>query len=219
MNLASSVQKIYEEIFFSMLRYHNKKYNLDSLSLSGGCVQNSVANGKIKEETNFKNIYIPPAAGDAGGAIGSSMFFLKRHKIHHDNNFDYAYLGSYFTNDEISEVIKNNQLQKLNFEIKNLNDESLNSEVAKSLNSGKVVGWFKGKMEWGPRALGNRSILYNPGLINAKDVLNIKIKRRENFRPFAPAIMHEYCKDWFEGVDGDNFMSSVYKVKKEKISL
>jgi carbamoyltransferase len=220
-DLAASLQKVYEEIFFLKLNSIYKKYNNQNLVLSGGCIHNSVANGKIKNNTSFKNIYIPPAPGDAGGAIGSVFYLLnKDNKTHPINQ---SYLGNCYLNSFIESCIKQNQLLIENNNCKVTfiqNFKSVCDYVSLSLTRAKIIGWFQGRMEWGPRALGNRSILGDPRNIDFKNLINKKIKKREDFRPFAPSILHEYVNDWLEVQNiFDPYMSGVYMVKQDKKHL
>jgi len=216
--LAKSVQTVYEDIFFHLLNIIYKKYNVENLSISGGCAMNSVANGKIIKNTNFKNIYISPNPGDAGGSVGSASIYINKKykkKFHVQN---YAYLGNSYKNDEILKVLKENSIDD-KFEVKFLDDNDLYSRVSKSLTEEKIVGWFQEKMEWGPRALGNRSILADARNPKIKDIINSKIKRRESFRPFAPSILEDQVTNWFEVDKKVPFMSEVYLIKSEKKKL
>ena len=219
-DLAHSTQKVYEEAFLNILNNLHEKYQIDNLCIAGGCGMNSVANGKIKNQTKFKNIYIQPAAGDAGGSIGSAFAtHFKNSNNKRSFQMKHAYWGTSFSEDEILECL-NKSSEKIIYENctfeKVADDKNLNSTVAKAISLGKVVGWFQGRMEWGPRALGNRSILGDPRRSDMKDILNLKIKRRESFRPFAPSILREYVKDWFENDDEVPFMMKVYQIKKDK---
>ena len=217
-DLAKSVQTVYEDIFFHLLNIIYKKYNVENLSISGGCAMNSVANGKIIKNTNFKNIYISPNPGDAGGSVGSASIYINKKykkKFHVQN---YAYLGNSYKNDEILKVLKENSIDD-KFEVKFLDDNDLYSRVSKSLTEEKIVGWFQEKMEWGPRALGNRSILADARNPKIKDIINSKIKRRESFRPFAPSILEDQVTNWFEVDKKVPFMSEVYLIKSEKKKL
>ena len=219
-DLAHSTQKVYEEAFINILNNLYNKYQNENLCIAGGCGMNSVANGKIKNNTKFKNIYIQAAAGDAGGAIGAAF------ATHYQNSSEkrifqmkHAYWGTSFNENQILECLKENHKniedQKC-FYKKISNDKELNQIVAKDISEGKVIGWFQGKMEWGPRALGNRSILGDPRRPDMKNILNIKIKRRESFRPFAPSILREHVSDWFENDDEVPFMMKVYQIKEDK---
>lgn len=222
MDIAHSVQAMYEEAFFHLLNNLHKKFPIDNLALAGGCGMNSVANGKIRLKTPFKNVYVQSAAGDAGGAIGAAIDLWYRLNIRKENKrvevHNHAYWGPSFSDDEIKSIIDKNFL-KLNIEECEVNiasnKESLYSEVAEEVAKGSVVGWFQGRMEWGPRALGNRSIVCDPRRSNMKDILNIKIKRRESFRPFAPSVLAEAVDEWFEQNDDVPFMMQVYQIHPE----
>ena len=219
-DLAHSAQKVYEEAFLNILHNLYNKYKSDNICIAGGCGMNSVANGKIKNKTKFKNIYIQPAAGDAGGSIGAAFAtHFKNSNNKRSFQMKHAYWGTSYNDDEILECLNKSNQKIINenctFE-KVTSDKTLNSTVAKAIADGKVVGWFQGRMEWGPRALGNRSILGDPRRSDMKDILNIKIKRRESFRPFAPSILREHVKDWFANDDEVPFMMKVYQIKHEK---
>jgi carbamoyltransferase len=182
---------------------------------------NSVANGKVKRNSKYNNVYIQSAAGDAGGAIGAA--FVAYYKVcpnaRREFVMDHAYLGNAFTNNEIEVVLNANkqQLVDKHCHVEKICKESvLLQRTAKAIAEGKVVGWFQGRMEWGPRALGNRSILADPRRTDMKDILNLKIKRRESFRPFAPSILREAVFDWFEEDDEVPFMMKVLQVREEK---
>ena len=221
-DLAHSTQKVYEEAFINILNNLYNKYQVDNLCIAGGCGMNSVANGKIKNQTQFKNIYIQPAAGDAGGSIGAAFTtHFKNSNNKRSFQMKHAYWGTSYKDDEILECLnQNNQRIKdenCSFE-KIIDDQILNKTVAKAISEGKIIGWFQGRMEWGPRALGNRSILGDPRRSDMKDILNLKIKRRESFRPFAPSILREYVKEWFENDDEVPFMMKVYQIKESKRS-
>lgn len=214
-DIATSVQSMYEEAFYHILNELYKKIGLRNIALAGGCIQNSRANGSIYDKTPFENIYVPPAAHDAGGAIGAA-FYLWHQILNKPRNFEMAspFLGPTFNNSEIKAVLK-----KSNIKYKEMNEEQLIERVTKDLAEGKIVGWFQGRSEWGPRALGNRSILADPRREEIKDILNARIKKREWFRPFAPVILKEKIKEWFERSEGVPFMEKVYNIKKEKREL
>ena len=219
-DMAHSIQKVYEEAFLNILNNLYEKYQNDNLCIAGGCGMNSVANGKIKNNTKFNNIYIQPAAGDAGGAIGAAFAtHYKNSNKKRTFKMNHAYWGTSFNNDQIFNCLKKNEKniedQKCSFKFISDNNE-LNKIVAKDISEGKVVGWFQGKMEWGPRALGNRSILGDPRRSDMKDILNLKIKRRESFRPFAPSILREHVSEWFKNDDEVPFMMKVYQIKDDK---
>jgi len=221
-DIARSVQAMYEEAFFHLLNTLHKKHGLDNLALAGGCAMNSVANGKIYRNTPFKKVYIQSAAGDAGGAIGAA--FSVWHKLAGKRGFvmDHAYWGPQFDDGAIGSLLESNDEkltgQGIKRELVNAEDV-LFSRTAKAISEGKVVGWLQGRMEWGPRALGNRSILGDPRRADMKDILNLKIKRRESFRPFAPSILRESVPDWFETDDDVPFMMQVYQIQDGKRQL
>ena len=222
-NIAASVQVCYENILFNILNYIYKKFRIDRLTLSGGCAQNSLANGKIINNTSFKSLFVPSNPGDAGGAVGAAYCaWYQITKLRPSKNKT-AYLGSSYTNSYIEEVILQNKsiLDFENCRFLYISDEDdLCKYVAEEISKKKVIGWFQGGMEWGPRALGNRSIISDPRNPDIRDLLNTKIKRRESFRPFAPSILLEEAADWFEDFnDEELYMSRVLKFKKDKIKL
>jgi carbamoyltransferase len=212
MDLAFGLQQRFEEIFFDLLNRLHKQVPNDDLALAGGCALNSVANGKIFDRTPFRRTYIQPAAGDEGLAIGAAL-----HTYHsvatHPRRYElrHSYLGPEFSDERIQSA-----LQTAGLAYCKLDRASLLESVAEQIAGGKVVGWFQGRMEWGPRALGNRSIVAHPGLPNMKDVLNARIKHREWFRPFAPSILAEYQHEYFERDHPSPFMLHVYKIRPEK---
>jgi carbamoyltransferase len=224
-DIAHSVQAMYEEAFFHLLNKLFEKYNLDNLAIAGGCAMNSVANGKVLLKTPFKKIYIQAAAGDAGGAIGAAL--TTWHKTIGEKSkkritpHSHAYWGPSFKNDYIRDLL-NTQKKRIETEnciMENFSEISkLTKLTAAEIANGKVIGWFQGKMEWGPRALGNRSIICDPRRSDMKDILNLKIKRRESFRPFAPSILLEDVSNWFEQTDDVPFMMQVYQIIKSKRS-
>jgi carbamoyltransferase len=223
MDIARSAQAMYEEAFFHLLNKIYIKHGLDNLALAGGCAMNSVANGKIYLNTPFKKVYIPASAGDAGGAIGAA-FALESQINRAGSRFlmNHAYYGPEYCNEDITKVLEaeNVSLEIEGCSVRHIEDESvLVAEVAEAIAQGYVVGWFQGRMEWGPRALGNRSILGDPRRADMKEILNLKIKRRESFRPFAPSILRECVVDWFEQNDDVPFMMQVYDVIPSKRSL
>ncbi len=221
-DIAHSTQKIYEEVFLNILNNIYDKYQNKNLCIAGGCGMNSVANGKIKNNTKFKNIFIQAAAGDAGGAIGAAYStYYQNKKEKRKFQMKHAYFGTSYDEIKILECLKINEkkiIQQNCSYNKISNDKELNQIIAKDISEGKIIGWFQGKMEWGPRALGNRSILGDPRRKDMKDILNIKIKRRESFRPFAPSILREHVHEWFENEDEVPFMMKVYQVKENKRS-
>ena len=217
-DLAHSVQKMYEEAFFHLLNALYKNRPDENLAIAGGCAMNSVANGKIRRRTPFKNIYVQAAAGDAGGAVGSAL--AAWHELHPAgarHRSRNAYLGPAFSAEDIDEVLRVHPGGLDEFKIDRYTDEmELCTSVATAISTGAVVGWFHGAMEWGPRALGHRSILCDPRRGDMKDILNIKIKRRESFRPFAPSVLREKVDEWFEEDDDVPFMMKVFQIRKEK---
>jgi carbamoyltransferase len=221
-NIAASLQAMYEEAFFHLLNYVYEQTRVPNLCLAGGCAMNSVANGKIFDRTPFEEIYIQAAAGDAGGALGAACY-VWNHALSQPRDFvmEKAYWGPGFSEDEFSIqlTVVSGQLQSQNCEIQRIGDEDeLCRRTAREIADGRVVGWFQGRMEWGPRALGNRSIVVDPRRAEMKDVLNDRIKRRERFRPFAPSILLERVGEYFEKDYPDPFMIKVYPIRPEKRS-
>jgi len=222
-DIAHSVQAMYEEAFFALLNAVHARYRVDRLALAGGCAMNSVANGKVYSRTSFRNLYVQAAAGDAGGAIGAaSTVWGRLSGAQRQPRMDNAYLGPAFTPEEVGAAIEANEqeiaAQGCIVSVAQ-NEQELCERTAGAVADGAVVGWFQGRMEWGPRALGNRSIVCDPRRADMKDLLNRKIKRRESFRPFAPSILREAVADWFE-VDADvPFMTQVYPIRVHKRRL
>jgi carbamoyltransferase len=194
----------------------HERYRVDALALSGGCAMNSVANGKVRGRTRFKHLYVQPAPGDAGGAIGAALVASagrSRFPMRH------AYWGPQFTDAEIRSALKarDGDIAASGGKVLNEGDEAaLVARVSAAIAQGAVVGWFQGRMEWGPRALGNRSILGDPRRADMKEILNSKIKRRESFRPFAPSILREAVAEWFETDADVPFMSEVFQVREAR---
>jgi carbamoyltransferase len=212
MDLAFALQHRFEEIFFHLLNQLYSRVPSENLAMAGGCALNSVANGKLFDRTSFRRTYIQPAAGDEGLAIGAALYTYhsvlkqpRRHELKH------SYLGPEFSESRIESALGEAGLQ-----YRKLDRAVFLDTVAGKIASGNVVGWFQGRMEWGPRALGNRSIVAHPGLPNMKDVLNARIKHREWFRPFAPSIMADRQHDYFEHDHPSPFMLHVYKIRPEK---
>jgi carbamoyltransferase len=222
LDIARSVQAIYEEAFFHLIRTAQERYGSKNLALAGGCAMNSVANGKVRRVTPFRRVYVQSAAGDAGGAIGAA--FALWHKLGGKRTFvmDHAYWGPEFTPADIAKELSEyrTELSRAGCTIEELpHDSTLCRRTSAAIADGKVVGWFQGRMEWGPRALGNRSILCDPRRADMKAVLNAKIKRRESFRPFAPSILEEAVPEWFEENDAVPFMMQVFQIRQEKRHL
>jgi len=277
-DLARSAQVIYEEAFFALLRALHRRHPSPNLALSGGCAMNSVANGKVYLETPFKKMYLPAAAGDAGGAIGAAAMVaaklagtiegpnkairsrrvggqLSEVRDQSPNSdlrlptSDFSassavgaprfslgrpaptlagsvnvtsfspYLGPCFSKDNCWRILESRrtEISQAECQMSEISDErTLCNRTARAIADGKVIGWFQGRMEWGPRALGNRSILCDPRRSDMKDILNAKIKRRESFRPFAPSILRESVSDWFEQDDDVPYMMEVFQIREEK---
>jgi carbamoyltransferase len=221
-DIARSGQAMYEEAFFHLLRVLQERSGLTDLSLAGGCAMNSVANGKVRRVTPFRRVYVQPAAGDAGGAIGAA--FAIWHKLGGKRTFvmDHAYWGPSFTAADISHLLAAHQSDVVaaGCTVEDISDEAtLCRRTAAAIADGKVVGWFQGRMEWGPRALGNRSIVCDPRRPDMKALLNAKIKRRESFRPFAPSVLEEAVAEWFEEDDAVPFMMQVFQIREEKRAI
>ena len=211
-DLATSAQKFTEKVIFHLLNHLHKETGSENICITGGVAQNSVANGRILENTPFKNIYIPSAGHDSGTSIGSA-FYLYNQLLGNSRmpEITSAYFGSKFNHEEIIKV-----LDKEGVTYTIVSDDDLFERVSDKLVDGGVVGWFQGRAEFGPRALGNRSILVDPRRKDAKDLLNEKIKRRESFRPFAPSILKEAVGEYFIQHDAVPFMEKVFDIKKEK---
>ena len=211
-DIAASVQKYTEEIIFHILKYLHKKTGLSNVCIAGGVAQNSVANGKLTENTPFKEVYIPSAGHDAGISMGAALYvhnqILKKERM---PAIWSAYTGSQYSNEDIEAYLKSKDI-----EYQKYNGDDLYNVVADRLADGGVIGWFQGRAEFGPRALGARSILADPRRADAKELLNSKIKKRESFRPFAPSILEDYVHEYFEKTDKVPFMEKVFLIRKEK---
>ena len=221
-DIARSVQAMYEEAFFNLLRVLHAQSGMTNLALAGGCAANSVANGKVRRETPFRRVYVQAAAGDAGGAVGSA--FAVWHQLGGARTFtmDHAYWGPSFDKENIANLLAAHQsdIRAAGCVVEEMpGEDELCRRVAAEIADGKVVGWFQGRMEWGPRALGNRSILCDPRRADMKALLNAKIKRRESFRPFAPSVLEEAVPDWFEEDDAVPFMMQVFQIREDKRPL
>ncbi|MEP7278886.1 MAG: carbamoyltransferase C-terminal domain-containing protein [Bacteroidota bacterium] len=214
-DLATSVQRVTEELIFYMLKHLKERTGMKNICIAGGVAQNSVANGKIAESTGFEGVYIPSAGHDAGISMGSALY-LYNHILEQPRAAPVysAYTGSRFSNNEIEAF-----LQSRNIKYRRLDDEELYDTVTNKLIEPGVVGWFNGRAEFGPRALGARSILADPRNQQAKDLLNLKIKRRESFRPFAPSVLKEYSSEYFTKPDPVPFMEKVFPVRPEKQAI
>jgi carbamoyltransferase len=214
-DIAASVQRFTEETIFHILKGLHERTGLTNVCIAGGVAQNSVANGKLTRNTPFKNVYIPSAGHDAGISMGAAQY-VYHHTLSQSRvePIYSAYTGAKFSNDEIEAT-----LQSQNIEYTKYSDEELYDVASDRLIKGGVIGWFNGRAEFGPRALGARSILADPRRNDAKELLNSKIKRRESFRPFAPSILKEYVSEYFEVDDIVPFMEKVFPIRKEKQAL
>jgi carbamoyltransferase len=215
-NFAASLQALTEEVYFHLLHRLYAATGLRRLCVAGGVAFNSVANGKIVERTPFEEVYIQPAAGDAGTALGAA-FSVWHQTLGQPRAFEmqHAYWGPEFSHEVMRCCMATQPWGYREFS----SPELLCQCTAEHIAAGKVVGWFQGRMEWGPRALGNRSILADPRRADMRDVLNALIKRREPFRPFCPSILHEQVGEYFAGSPTDPFMITVYSIKPEKRSV
>jgi len=216
MDLAKSVQVVVEKIVLRMARYARQLTGSSNLCLAGGVALNCVANGKLSRAAIFDNIWVQPASGDAGGALGSAYgayFKNDKHErsIQATDSMNGTFLGPEFNDAEVQAF-----LDKKNIKYRRLCESSFFSKVAELISEGKVVGWFQGRMEYGPRALGNRSILADPRSPKMQKVLNLKIKYRESFRPFAPSVLSEDVSEWFEHDSDSPYMLLVADVKEDK---
>jgi carbamoyltransferase len=211
-DIAASLQVTLEHAYFEILKKLHAKTKVDKLCLSGGVALNSVCNGKLFKETPFKEAYIQPASGDGGTALGAALSVWHQ-KLRKPRSFhmEHAYTGPCYKDEEIEKTLTNSGVS-----FRKLTDDALFPFVAQSIADGKVIGWFQGNMEFGPRALGNRSILVDPRRHDMKDILNARIKHREPFRPFAPSILEEAVNSYFEEKHPSPFMLMVYPIKKEK---
>ncbi len=216
MDIASSIQKVTEEIMIKICNSLKNEYGIDNLCLAGGVALNCVANGKILKNNIFKNIWIQPAAGDAGGSLGAALAFwhIELNKERISNNKDVmkgSYLGPSFSDEEIQKSLNNIGAK---FEL--LDEDLLIEKTADDLSKGNAIGWFQGRMEFGPRALGGRSIIGDPRSPNMQKNLNLKVKYRESFRPFAPSVLREDVNEWFDLNSDSPYMLLVADIKKEK---
>ena len=213
MDIASSIQAVTEDIILKITKNISKEYKIENLCLAGGVALNCVANGKILKNSIFKNIWIQPAAGDAGGSLGAALSFwysgLKKPRNIYEDQMQGSYLGPKYTNDEIEDSFK-----ELKANYTKLPNEELINTVALELSKEKTIGWFQGRMEFGPRALGGRSIIADPRSSKMQKELNLKVKFRESFRPFAPSILIDDVSDWFEMETSSPYMLLVAEVKK-----
>jgi carbamoyltransferase len=216
MDMASSIQAATEEIVLKITRFLSNEFKLENLCMAGGVALNCVANGKILKEGLFKNIWIQPASGDAGGALGAAQAFYyqeldNKRKILKTDSMNGSYLGPQFSDEQVEDELK---ICGANY--KKLTSDQIIKDTAKALSDEKAVGWFQGRMEFGPRSLGNRSIIADSRSEKMQKNLNLKVKYRESFRPFAPAVLFEKVSEWFEINSESPYMLLVADVKKSK---
>jgi carbamoyltransferase len=219
MDLAASIQAVTEEIVLRLTRSLAKKTGQKNLCLAGGVALNCVANGKVLRDHSFDDLWIQPAAGDAGGSIGAALatYYVETGKCRHTNGSDTmhgSYLGPSFTNDDIE-----SRLKAAGAIYSTLDDDALLAASVDALTSGQAVGWFQGRMEFGPRALGARSILGDPRSPTMQKILNLKVKYRESFRPFAPAVLRQHVSDWFELNADSPYMLLVAGIRQDRRRL
>ena len=223
-DLARSTQVVYEEVFFNLIEAARGESGYKNLALAGGCANNSVANGKVRRNTPYERVYVHAAPGDAGGAIGAA--FAVWHEAGGERKFvmDHAYWGPGFTDADHDALLAERSADIAEAgcvceAFAEADEDALCARVALAISEGKVVGWFQGRMEWGPRALGNRSIVCDPRRADMKEILNAKIKRREGFRPFAPSVLEDHVPTWFEEDDAVPFMMQVFQIREDKRAM
>ena len=217
MDIAASIQKVTEEIMIKLATSIKQEYNIKNLCLAGGVALNCVANGKILKEKIFDSIWIQPAAGDAGGSLGAALALWhiengNKRIVNPNDDMKGSYLGNEFSQKDIEK-----ELSSLGANFKTLDYEDLINKTSEILSNDKAIGWFQGRMEFGPRALGARSILADPRSENMQKNLNLKVKYRESFRPFAPSVLKEDLRDWFDIQDESPYMLFVSNVNSKKI--
>lgn len=208
-DLAASVQLVLEENYFTLLNFVQKETGTTAVCLAGGVALNCVANGMILERTKFRDVYVQPAAHDAGTAIGAALY-VQHQELKRPRSFEmrHVYYGPEYSD---AQILRDLEASRCKY--RDLSEDDLIRETAKAISQGKIVGWFQGRMEFGPRALGNRSILADPRRKDMKDILNNRIKYREPFRPFCPSILAESVGDYFDTNYPSPFMIMAYKVK------
>ena len=216
MDIASSIQKVIEKVLIKIVKSLRSEFKIQNLCLAGGVALNSVANGKIADKKIFKNLWVQPASGDAGGSLGSALAYWYNEKNNERSNIEEdtmqgSYLGCEYKHEYILNFFNSN-----NIVFKELDENEILHKTAKDLANGLAIGWFQGKMEFGPRALGNRSILADPTSEKMQSKLNLKIKFRESFRPFAPSILEEFYDEWFEMDKKSPYMMYVHNIKDSK---
>jgi carbamoyltransferase len=219
-NVAASLQARLEEVYFRMLELSAVRTPLKSVCLAGGVAFNCVANGKIFDNTSIEQVFVQPAAGDAGLAVGAA-YYVWHQKLGKPRSFvmDHAYWGPGFSTAEIRAAIEASGIAREGYIVAELPEQELARRAAAIIADGKILGWFQGRAEWGPRALGNRSIVADPRRADMKDILNRRIKHREIFRPFAPSILAEATGEWFAKSHPSPFMTLAYAVRPEKREL
>jgi carbamoyltransferase len=220
-DIAHSVQAVYEDAFLHLLRTLQATSGETILALGGGCAQNSVANGRITTSTPYRELYVAAAGYDAGGALGAALAVAVSGNSRRPAPMHHAFLGPSASEARIAAVLEETlgELTSSGCQVERLAPEAVAEAAASRIASGDVVGWFHGRMEWGPRALGARSILCDPRRADMKALLNRKIKRRESFRPFAPSVLREHVAEWFERDADVPFMSQVFPIRAEKRSI
>jgi carbamoyltransferase len=216
MDIASSIQAVTEEVVLKMIRSLAKEYHIANLCMAGGVSLNCVANGKILKDQSFKEIWIQPAAGDAGGALGAALSVWhkeldKPRKLYQKDSMKGSYLGPDF-----SQMAIEQELENCGATFEAITEEEMLEQAIQALIEGKAIGWFQGRMEFGPRALGGRSILGDPRSETMQKTLNLKVKYRESFRPFAPSVLREDASEWFDLDDDSPYMLLVSNVKQSK---
>ncbi len=217
MDIAASIQKVTEEVIVKLAKSLKKEYGSENLCLAGGVALNCVANGKLLREKIFKNIWIQPAAGDAGGSLGAALAlwyieFNNSRVVNYNDSMQGSYLGPEYSQKEIEETLK-----KIGANFSIIDEDQLIDIAAEDISKGEAIGWFQGRMEFGPRALGGRSILGDPRSGEMQKNLNLKVKYRESFRPFAPSILKDEVNKWFDLTTDSPYMLLVSKVKSDKI--
>jgi carbamoyltransferase len=217
MDIAASIQKVTEDIMIKLAKSLKQEFNIPNLCLAGGVALNCVANGKILKEKIFDNIWVQPAAGDAGGSLGAALalWHIEQNnprKVNSKDDMQGSYLGPEYTQTQIEE-----QLDKIGAKYETLNEDDLIDIASTNLSSGEAIGWFQGRMEFGPRALGGRSILGDPRSSETQKNLNLKVKYRESFRPFAPSILRDDLSEWFDTNVDSPYMLMVSNINKDKV--
>ena len=217
MDVASSIQKVTEDIMIKLASSLKEEFNLPNLCLAGGVALNCVANGKILKEKIFDNIWVQPAAGDSGGSLGAALalWYIEQNnprKVNLNDDMNGSYLGPEYNQEEIEE-----QLNNLGAKFTSLNENEIIEKAAEDMSRGEAIGWFQGRMEFGPRALGGRSILADPRSTEMQKNLNLKVKYRESFRPFAPSILKEKLNDWFDIDVESPYMLMVANIKEDRV--